>query len=56
MKSKKQIEYDQAGKVNDLDKLLEIQEELEELDTRILEIMEQWEEMEKELTSLKTTL
>lgn len=55
-KAKKEEEYNEAGRVNDLDKLLTIQEELEDFDMRILEIMEEWEEMEKELKSLKNTL
>ena len=55
-KAAKEEEYNEAGRVNDLDKLMALQEELEELDTRILEIMEEWEALEKELNSLKNSL
>ena len=55
-KAVKEEEYNEAGRVNDLDKLMALQEELEELDTRILEIMEEWEALEKELKSLKNSL
>lgn len=55
-KAEKEEEYSEAGRVNDLDKLLKLQEELEEFDMKILEIMEEWEAMEKELDSLKNTL
>lgn len=55
-KAEKEEEYNEAGRVNDLDKLLKLQEELEEFDMKILEIMEEWEAMEKELDSLKNTL
>lgn len=55
-KAEKEEEYNEAGRVNDLDKLLKLQEKLEEFDMKILEIMEEWEAMEKELDSLKNTL
>lgn len=45
-------EYNIAGEKNDLDKLLELQEKMEELDCKILETMEEWENMEQELKSL----
>ena len=42
-----------AGLENDLDKLLTIQEKIDEIDMEILSIMEEWEDMEKELLELK---
>lgn len=45
-------EYNIAGEKNDLDKLLELQEKMEELDCKILETMEEWENMEQELKNL----
>ncbi|MGL5051529.1 MAG: ABC-F family ATP-binding cassette domain-containing protein [Fusobacteriaceae bacterium] len=55
-KSQKEKEYELAGKINDLDKLLKIQEELDEFEMELLNIIEQWEESEKELDSLKNTI
>lgn len=51
-KSKLEKEYNIAGEKNDLDKLLELQEKMEELDCKILETMEEWENMEQELKNL----
>lgn len=51
-KSKLEKEYNIAGEKNDLDKLLEVQEKMEELDCKILETMEEWENMEQELKNL----
>lgn len=51
-KSKLEKEYNIAGEKNDLDKLLELQEKMEELDCKILETMEEWEKMEQELKNL----
>lgn len=48
--------YNQAGKENNLDKLLEIQEKMEKLDDEIMESMEKWEDIEKELKILKKAL
>lgn len=48
--------YNQAGKENNLDKLLEIQEKMEKLDEEIMESMEKWEDIEKELKILKKAL
>lgn len=48
--------YTQAGKENNLDKLLEIQEKMEKLDEEIMESMEKWEDIEKELKILKKAL
>lgn len=49
-------DYNQAGKENNLDKLLEIQEKMEKLDEEIMESMEKWEDIEKELKILKKAL
>lgn len=49
IKKEKEKEYDNAGKINDLEKLLSIQKEIELYDEKILEILEEWEEVEKEL-------
>ena len=46
---------DKAGIENNVDKLIEIQKELEELDMEILSLMEEWEELENELKTLKNT-
>ena len=55
-KSLLEEDYTQAGKENNLDKLLEIQEKMEKLDDEIMESMEKWEDIEKELKILKKAL
>ena len=52
----KEEEYNEAGRINDLEKLLSLQEEIETLDIEILEIMENWEKNEEELNQLKSSL
>ena len=51
-----QKDYDLAGKINDLEKLLELQNCLETLDNEILSKMEEWENIENELKTLKNSL
>lgn len=53
-KALKNKEYEEAGKVNDLDKLLKIQEELDNFEMEVLNTMEEWEEAEQELSILKS--
>ena len=55
-KSLLEEDYNQAGKENNLDKLLEIQEKMDKLDEEIMESMEKWEDIEKELKILKKAL
>lgn len=50
----KEKEYEEAGKVNDLDKLLSIQEELDNFEIELLEIISEWEKNEEELKILKS--
>ncbi|MGL4403058.1 MAG: ribosomal protection-like ABC-F family protein [Fusobacteriaceae bacterium] len=52
-KAKKEQEYEMAGKINDLDKLLRIQEQLDNYEIELLEIISEWEESEEELKELK---
>lgn len=54
-KSAKEEEYNKAGIENNVDKLMNIQKELEELDMEILSLMEEWENLENELKTLKNT-
>lgn len=54
-KSAKEEEYNKAGVENNVDKLMDIQKELEELDLEILSLMEEWENLENELKTLKNT-
>ena len=54
-KSAKEEEYNKAGIENNVDKLMDIQKELEELDMEILSLMEEWESLENELKTLKNT-
>ncbi|GAA6325051.1 ABC-F family ATP-binding cassette domain-containing protein [Fusobacterium ulcerans] len=54
-KSVKEEEYNKAGIENNVDKLMDIQKELEELDMEILSLMEEWENLENELKTLKNT-
>ena len=54
-KSAKEEEYNKAGIENNVDKLMDIQKELEELDMEILSLMEEWENLENELKTLKNT-
>lgn len=51
-KALKEEEYNEAGRVNDLDKLLTIQKELEDFDMEIMTVMEEWESLEEELKDL----
>ncbi|TDT69781.1 ATP-binding cassette subfamily F protein 3 [Hypnocyclicus thermotrophus] len=52
-KDKIQEKFDEAGKINDVSKLLDYQEKLDKLEEEILEKMTQWEEIELELNELK---
>lgn len=52
-KAKKEKEYEAAGKINDLEKLLKIQEELDNYEMELLEIIGDWEKSEEELKELK---
>ena len=54
-KSLKDKEYEEAGRVNDLDKLLKIQEELDILEMELINTMEEWQETEQELENLKNS-
>ncbi|MGL5348973.1 MAG: ABC-F family ATP-binding cassette domain-containing protein [Cetobacterium sp.] len=45
--------YEIAGKTNDLDELMKIQEQLDKKDEKILEAMENWDETALELEELK---
>ena len=54
-KSAKEEEYNKAGIENNVDKLMDIQKELEELDMEILSLMEECENLENELKTLKNT-
>ncbi len=49
-------DYEIAGKINDLEKLLDIQNALGSLDNDILAKMEEWESIENELKTLKNSL
>ncbi|WP_300358547.1 ABC-F family ATP-binding cassette domain-containing protein [Fusobacterium sp.] len=49
-------DYEIAGKINDLEKLLDIQNALDSLDNDILIKMEEWESIENELKTLKNSL
>ncbi len=55
-KEKLNKDYEVAGKVNDLGKLMEIQNKIDEVDEAILFLMEEWENIEAELENLKKTL
>lgn len=55
-KEKVQKDYDFAGKENNLEKLLDLQNQLDSLDEEILNKMEEWESIENELKTLKNTL
>lgn len=46
-------EYEEAGRKNDLDALLDLQKKLEEWDEKIFQKLEAWEELESEKNSLK---
>lgn len=46
-------EYEEAGRKNDLDALLDLQRKLEEWDEKIFQKLEAWEELESEKNSLK---
>lgn len=55
-KEKIEEEYEIAGKINDLDKLMDLQNTLDEIEESILMAMEEWESIGNELESLKKTL
>lgn len=46
-------EYEEAGRKNDLDALLDLQKQMEEWDEKIFQKLEAWEELESEKNSLK---
>ena len=52
-KSDLEKRYEIAGKNNDLDRLIDIQKEIDLKDERILEAMESWDETALELEELK---
>lgn len=54
-KIKKEDEYYKAGLINDLEKLLIIQKELNEIEMEIMETFEEWERLEGELKMLQST-
>lgn len=45
-------EYNKAGKVNDVEALMNIQKDLELIDERIMQTMEEWEDIQAELEEL----
>ena len=47
------IEYEKAGKDNDVSKLMEIQEKFDELDIKEMEYMEEWDRKNEELSVIK---
>lgn len=52
-KEKVTLDFNKAGEKNDLDKLLKLQELLDNIDLKIIEKFEEWEKFEAELHSLK---
>lgn len=52
-KSALEKSYNEAGLKNEIEKLMEIQEKIDEFDNEILELMETWENIEKELKELE---
>ncbi|MGX6590955.1 ABC-F family ATP-binding cassette domain-containing protein [Cetobacterium ceti] len=55
-KSLLEKEYEEAGKINDVSKLMELQEKIEGKDTEILEALEEWENTSMELDEIKKEL
>ncbi|MCJ8343341.1 MAG: ABC-F family ATP-binding cassette domain-containing protein [Cetobacterium sp.] len=55
-KSLLEKEYEEAGKINDVSKLMELQEKIEEKDMEILEALEEWENTSMELDEIKKEL
>ena len=51
-KTKVEVRYNEAGIKNKVDKLMDIQAELDELDEKIMEKMDEWEEINEELEKL----
>lgn len=47
-KANLKIQYEEAGRKNDLEAILDLQEEMDTLDTLILEKLEEWESLESE--------
>lgn len=52
-KEKVLIEYDQAGKINDIGRLMDLQKELDIIEDDILEKMTEWEKVEMEINELE---
>lgn len=50
------IEYENAGKLNDLDLILQLQEKIDLIEDKILENMNAWEDFSSELENLKNTI
>lgn len=55
-KSLLEKEYEEAGKINDVSKLMDLQEKIEEKDMEILEALEEWENTSMELDEIKKEL
>lgn len=55
-KSLLEKEYEEAGKINDVSKLMDLQEKIEEKDMEILEALEEWENISIELDEIKKEL
>ena len=55
-KAEMDVVYEKAGKNNDLDKLIELQTEMEKIDEDIMKNMENWEETELELIELEADM
>ncbi len=55
-KAEMDVVYEKAGKNNDLDKLIELQTEMEKIDEDIMKSMENWEETELELVELEADM
>ena len=53
MREKLNIEYEKAGKDNNIEKLMEIQKEFDRLDEEEMEAMEEWDLKSGELESLE---
>ncbi len=47
------IKYNEAGKINDIGLLMDLQNELDEIEEKITEVMNEWEKIELELNELE---
>ena len=53
-KDKLQLEYEEAGKVNKIELLLEFQTQIEKVDEELMDLMNEWETLQMEIEKINS--